>query len=70
MTDFQIFFGQIVQDYEMIDGNLMLKLNQEDFYKKISPELIDIVESHKRSLKELNKQRNDLIKEIITLMKC
>jgi hypothetical protein len=70
MKDIQIFFSQIEQDYKMIDGNLMLKLNQENFYKKISPELINIFNSHKRSLTKLNKQRNDIIKEIIKLMKC
>lgn len=70
MKDIQIFFDQFEQDYEMMDGNLMLKLNQENFCKKVSPELINIFESHKRSLTEINKQKNDLIKKIITLMKC
>jgi hypothetical protein len=69
MTDIQILFDQIEQDYKMLDGNFRDSLNN-NICNKISPELSGIFESHKMALTKLNKQRNDLIKEMIKLLNC
>lgn len=70
MNNYQIFFNQIEQDYEMLDNNFMTRLDLQKSNNNISPELVKIFEAHKIALNRLNKQRNDLIKEIYKLFNC
>jgi len=69
MTELESFFKKIEQDYKILDKNFMDLIN-DNFSNKISHELSSIFESHKMTINLLNKQRNDLIREMFKLLSC